>query len=192
MTTETRHPGTVSVWLRKTIQAAAAFLAGQPFTVDMPCGPCTACCKGYEVEVSPGDDPRLDSVPGDRYPRSLPRTADGTCANLVEGVCQVYAWRPKSCRIYDCRGMFFAQTRCKRDDIQAAVEQWSPERIIKTREDAHALAEIAAARPLAVELVQQMQRNKGVDGVVEMERVIETLVILIGIKRGVIRDEEKK
>jgi hypothetical protein len=33
----------------------------------------------------------------------LPQTADGSCIHLIDGKCTIYAKRPYSCRIFDCR-----------------------------------------------------------------------------------------
>jgi Fe-S-cluster containining protein len=149
-----KHPGAVATWLAKTWVAMDAYMRHQPFALDVPCGSCTACCTGYEIELRASDDQGLTSVPGEMYKRALPRTPAGDCVHLVQGKCSIYARRPASCREYDCRRMFFCALRGERADINAAIEQWDPARIYKTLEDRIAHHAISEVRDEAVALDQ--------------------------------------
>jgi hypothetical protein len=131
-----QHPGAVATWLRRTVAALRSYQAHEPFELAVPCGTCTACCHGYAVEVRASDDQTLETVPGTGdYDRILPHADDGACAYLIDGRCSVYARRPASCREYDCRRLFFCRLQGDRADINAAINQWSPERVFKTPED---------------------------------------------------------
>jgi hypothetical protein len=123
-----KPPGSISTWLRKSGQVFEAHARGDHLAaINVPCGTCRACCHGYEVEVTPDDDPSLETVPGVNFPHVLPKAPDGdACIHLVDGECAIYAKRPAGCRLYDCRQMFFAQLRGQREDINAAIEQWEP------------------------------------------------------------------
>lgn len=77
----------------------------------VPCRGCTACCRGNQAVVLReewGDDPTAyDKVARERVGGSwqmvLPRQANGDCAHLVMGACQIYEKRPAVCRYFDCR-----------------------------------------------------------------------------------------
>jgi Fe-S-cluster containining protein len=149
-----KNPGSLSTWLRKTRQVLDAIEAGRPAAINVPCGACTACCHGYETEIGPQDDPSLATVPGTRYARVLPKGPDGNaCLYLVENQCTVYAKRPESCRVYDCRQMLFTGMRGigRRPYIDAAIEQWDHNQGIRTDDDRRALAVIAQARSAVIQ-----------------------------------------
>jgi hypothetical protein len=74
----------------------------------VPCGKCTACCHIGWVPVDPGEERAedlewLDLVDNPHGGRRLRKRADGACVHLTPGGCEVYAHRPRACRLYDCR-----------------------------------------------------------------------------------------
>ena len=70
-------------------RAMAEDLEASP-VAQAPCGTCTACCKsGYAV---------LEGVPV---------TRSGKCPKLIREKCSIYEDRPATCRVFDCRTMFF-------------------------------------------------------------------------------------
>lgn len=113
----------------------------------MPCGTCRACCScGYDVDLIPTDDPRLERTDSPRAPFPvLPKNADGSCVYLSEAGCSVYNYRPAACREYDCRAFVYAGLVPDRPALIEAVLQWSPARSIKTREDRLAFCAFRAA-----------------------------------------------
>jgi Fe-S-cluster containining protein len=148
-----QHPGAVATWLRRTVAALRSYQAHEPFELAVPCGGCTACCHGYAVEVRPSDDQTLETVPGTGdYERILPHADDGACAYLIDDRCSVYARRPASCREYDCRRLFFCRLQGERADINAAINQWSPERVFKAPADRLAFDALMASRDQALEI----------------------------------------
>lgn len=100
--------GDYSTWLRG-MQAA---LRGEQDS-DVPCGTCTACCTSSQfVHIEPDESDTLAQIPRELlFP--APRSARGHvlmgyderghCPMLVDGLCSIYAHRPRTCRTYDCR-----------------------------------------------------------------------------------------
>ncbi len=80
---------------------------------DVPCGSCTACCEGsYFVHVGPDEAEALAHIPAELlFPapgmpsghRLMGYDERGRCPMLVDGRCSIYAYRPRTCRVYDCR-----------------------------------------------------------------------------------------
>jgi hypothetical protein len=131
----TKYPGSVASWLRHTNAVFQAYIDRRPFSNNVPCGTCTACCHGYEIEVLPTDNSALEVTAGTMFPRVLPRTKDGTCSYLIEDHCSIYPIRPASCREFDCRRFAYIGLRGDREDLNAAADQWDMQRVIKTRDD---------------------------------------------------------
>jgi len=73
------------------------------------CGTCTMCCREPQrVELTPAElvNPVL------RHDgEHLLRQPGGACTHLVDGRCEVYDQRPRSCRTFDCRALAVAM--CK-------------------------------------------------------------------------------
>ncbi len=100
--------GGFSSWLRM-MEAA---LAGQRGS-DVPCGSCTACCTSSQfIHIGPDEADTLAQIPGDLlFPAPglppghvlLGHDERGHCPMLVDERCTIYAHRPATCRIYDCR-----------------------------------------------------------------------------------------
>lgn len=114
-------------------------------SVETPCGSCTACCRDPElhVDLTPEETEIFPSVEK-LGRRVLPRQENGECINLIEGKCVVYANRPRSCRIYDCRYHLLGLPLSNDCTImKEAVAQWEPFRL-PTTEDKTAFVAICA------------------------------------------------
>ena len=80
---------------------------------DVPCGECVACCSSsYFVHVGPDEDAARRAIPAKfLFPApGLPKGSllmgfdrSGKCPMLSSRGCRVYADRPRTCRLYDCR-----------------------------------------------------------------------------------------
>lgn len=100
--------GEVSPWLDAMLGA----LAGDRGS-DVPCGPCTACCRASQfVHIEPDETDTLAHVPAELlFPApGLPHDhvllgydEHGHCPMLGDGGCSIYIHRPRTCRSYDCR-----------------------------------------------------------------------------------------
>ena len=101
--------------------------------VDVPCDGCTACCRsGKLIPIEPDETDALAHIspdglrpmPGEPGRLVLQHDADGTCSQLVEGRCTVYAHRPRACRAYDCRIFPAAGLRPDSPLIAERAAQW--------------------------------------------------------------------
>lgn len=126
MTDEEPLPaGDFSTWLAGMRRA----LGGDGGT-DVPCGGCTACCTSSQfVHIGADESATLAHIPpgllfpAPRMPRGhvlLGYDENGHCPMLVDGGCSIYAHRPRTCRVYDCR-VFPAAGVDVDDDDQAAI-----------------------------------------------------------------------
>jgi uncharacterized protein len=100
---------------------------------EVPCDGCTACCRsGKLIPVEPDETDALAHIPSDRLlpmPGEggrlvLRHDTDGTCSQLVDGRCTVYAHRPRACRAYDCRIFLAAGVRPDSPLIAERAGQW--------------------------------------------------------------------
>ena len=79
------------------------------FANPVPCGSCASCCWHPIIAVSPAEEfpenlERLDTEPHPGGGLVLRRRTDGACVHLADdGRCGVYEYRPRGCRVYDCR-----------------------------------------------------------------------------------------
>lgn len=123
-----RDAGEFGGWLT---DFRASLRDGSP--ADVPCDGCTACCRsGKLIPVDDDEAAALTHIPagalvpmpGEPRRRVLGHNADGTCSQLTEEGCAVYAHRPRACRAYDCR--IFAASGVTPDSplIAERVEQW--------------------------------------------------------------------
>ena len=111
--------GDFSSWL---VQIRGAIGSGR--TADVPCGGCTACCRGSQfVHIGPDETETLARIPSEllfpapRLPRGhvlLGYDEKGHCPMLVDDRCSIYEHRPRTCRTYDCR--IFPATGLDPDD----------------------------------------------------------------------------
>ena len=102
---------------------------------DVPCGSCTACCRsGQFVHVGPEDERALAVIPPELLfaAPGLPAgnfvmgyDQDGCCPMLVDDACTIYADRPRTCRVFDCR-LFTALDRVNDDTpmIAQRIRAW--------------------------------------------------------------------
>lgn len=117
--------GPFGAWL----EAACASLRGTAGT-QVPCGDCVGCCvSSYHIPLRAQDAAAIERIPQHHLVQSrsgqlhIQYRADGLCPLLGEGSCTIYAYRPQTCRDYDCR--FFAA---------AGIDAGGPERrVINTR-----------------------------------------------------------
>jgi Fe-S-cluster containining protein len=73
----------------------------------------------------------------------LPKAADGTCIHLVDGKCSIYAKRPYSCRIFDCRMYAMAGVNIANSPLLLeAIASWTIK--FKTPEDREVLLAMRA------------------------------------------------
>lgn len=124
---------------------------------NVPCDGCTACCTSAQfVHIAPDEVetlariPRRLLFPAPGLPPGhvlLPYDEHGHCPMLIDGRCSIYAHRPRTCRVYDCR--VFAATGVEPDEdkvqITARVRRW---RFSYSEEDdqrRHATVQAAAA-----------------------------------------------
>lgn len=128
---ETIAAGPFSPWLADML----ATLRGEQ-TSDVPCGPCTACCRsGQFVHIEPDEHAALGRIPSTllfpapRLPAGhvlMGYDEHGRCPMLVDERCSIYEDRPRTCRTYDCR--VFAAADVEPDeaqpDIAERVRRW--------------------------------------------------------------------
>jgi Fe-S-cluster containining protein len=150
MTDQTSFPaGEFSRWLRGTRDALL-----NDTGADVPCGQCNSCCSAsHFIHVGAEETEALAAIPGALL-FTAPGAGDGTlvmgyddrgaCPMLREGACAIYAHRPITCRVYDCR--VFSATGIVPDQagIAARTARWSFS--FPTEEDR---AEYAAVRAAA-------------------------------------------
>jgi Fe-S-cluster containining protein len=120
--------GSFSEWLADTQQASPA---------DMPCGSCNACCRSsYFIHIRPDDIAALDHIdqellfPAPGLPEGhfiMGFNQQGACPMLVDDQCSIYAYRPQTCRDYDCR--IFAATEIAaggvdKQDVNTQAVRW--------------------------------------------------------------------
>jgi len=103
---------------------------------DVPCGSCVACCSSSQfVHIGPEETDALAHIPAElvfpapRMPRGhvlMGYDEHGRCPLLIDGSCSIYAHRPRTCRVYDCR-VFAAAGIAPDDDkplIAAQTVRW--------------------------------------------------------------------
>lgn len=122
--------GSISTWIRKLRRC----LASQGQSMEVPCGTCVACCQHLHIDLEPDEltqglaTQEVDGV------KVLAKREDGSCVYLVQNQCQIYGQRPRTCRIFDCRGYLicgaFPGTH---EGLRRALERWRPE--INSRQD---------------------------------------------------------
>jgi len=118
--------GGIADWLSRM----QAVLRGEA-DADVPCGTCTGCCTSSQfVHIAPDETDALAQVPAELlFPApGLPRghvllgyDERGHCPMLVDGACTIYAHRPRTCRIYDCRVLTAAGLDLDDDPAKSAI-----------------------------------------------------------------------
>ncbi len=97
-----------SAWLQRTRRSQ---ITAEGATV--PCGDCTACCtSSYFIHIRPDETQTLARIPkklmfaAPRLPKGhvvLGYDEHGHCPMFINNTCSIYAYRPHTCRNYDCR-----------------------------------------------------------------------------------------
>jgi len=122
--------GSFSRWLTRMSLALMSEGAS-----DVPCGDCTACCKGsYFIHVQPGEAALgripaalLFPAPGARAVRVMGYDVQGRCPMLAGDRCSIYEDRPQTCRTYDCRifaATGLAEPGAAKAPIMARAARW--------------------------------------------------------------------
>lgn len=89
--------------------------------VSVPCGGCTACCKGEAVYLVPGDAVAsylVEMSPGGKG-LVLQRKANGECVYLDASGCTIHDRAPTLCKVYDCRRQYQMYSRLTRRKMQS-------------------------------------------------------------------------
>ncbi|HNY29450.1 MAG TPA: YkgJ family cysteine cluster protein [Fibrobacteria bacterium] len=105
---EDRNAGVFTSWLRRMLHALAT-----GSDTRTPCGDCTGCCRSSQfIHIQPDEKTTLRALPkGLSFPapgapkgtRLLGYDDQGRCPLLADHGCTIYALRPRTCRVYDCR-----------------------------------------------------------------------------------------
>jgi hypothetical protein len=120
------------------------------------CGTCTMCCRELQhIELTSVE---LASPVLRHDGKYLLRQSDRSCTHLIDGHCEVYDQRPRSCRTFDCRALAVAM--CKAQSApgvtRAAYSRVAPP--CDAEDVAHATA-------VHKELLRVVARAPGVDTV---------------------------
>lgn len=100
--------GSLAAWRSTTADVLADRVAAE-----VPCGDCTACCRSSQfVHIGPDETDTLAYIPAEllfpapgRPPGHVVLGYDelGRCPMLADEGCSIYAHRPRTCRMFDCR-----------------------------------------------------------------------------------------
>ena len=139
-----------SAWLHRTRQAQRTDEGAS-----VPCGECKACCtSSYFIHIGPDESQTLAKIPKELvFPApGLPKghvllgyDENGHCPMFIDNQCSIYADRPRTCRVYDCR-IFPATGLRVGEDKQSIAQQarrWKFD--IATPQDQERLAAVQAA-----------------------------------------------
>jgi Fe-S-cluster containining protein len=98
---------------------------------DVPCGTCSACCRSSQfIHVEPDEHDALAHIPAELLVPApgmpdghlvMGYDEEGCCPMLVDDRCSIYAHRPRTCRVYDCR--VFAATGDEIDELPLVAVQ---------------------------------------------------------------------
>ena len=100
--------GSAAVWLGQITGVINHGAASE-----VPCGPCTACCRSSQfILVADSDAAARSAIPPELLfdAPGMPAgnhvmgyDSQGQCPMLNDTGCSIYASRPQACRAYDCR-----------------------------------------------------------------------------------------
>jgi len=115
-----------SVWLKQTKQSYQ-----NKKDAIVPCGDCRGCCtSGYFIHIKPEETKTLSKIPkallfsAPGLPKGhvlLGFNEKGHCPLFVNNQCSIYAFRPQTCRKYDCR--IYPATRFKVEDSKPLIAE---------------------------------------------------------------------
>jgi hypothetical protein len=123
--------GDFSAWLVRMSDA----IRGKG-SAEVPCGDCSACCTSSQfVHAGPDEADARAHIPAELlFPAPLQPcghwllgySEQGHCPMLAGGRCSIYAHRPMTCRIYDCRIFAAAGVAVDEDKplIARQVRRW--------------------------------------------------------------------
>jgi Fe-S-cluster containining protein len=123
-----RPAGELAGWLKAT-----RVVIQDELTADVACDGCTACCESSQfVHIAPDETDALAHIPpallfpapGSPGHMLLGYDQHGRCPMLVDGRCSIYAYRPRTCRTYDCRVFTAAGIESDKPRIAGRVRQW--------------------------------------------------------------------
>jgi len=123
-----RPAGELTEWLEAT-----RVVIRDEATADVACDGCTACCESSQfVHIAPDETDALARIPavllfpapGSPGHLLLGYDEHGRCPLLIDGRCSIYAYRPRTCRTYDCRVFAAAGIDSDKPRIAERARQW--------------------------------------------------------------------
>jgi Fe-S-cluster containining protein len=112
--------------------------------VSVPCDGCTACCRSLIVELNEAEAARMPHVRLDDGRLALDKRPDGACVFLGDTGCSIHEqWRPRACRVFDCRFALLIGQRWNSPAMEEAVASWEFEE--PTPEEGNILAAMRRA-----------------------------------------------
>jgi hypothetical protein len=103
----TQSAGDFAVWLGEIGRAVR-----DGADSDVPCGTCTACCTASQFIHVERDEAAIEHIPPELLfptpgladgPLVMGHNSNGHCPMLKDDACTIYEFRPRACRVYDCR-----------------------------------------------------------------------------------------
>jgi len=145
--------GCFTSWLRRT----RSLMIKENGSV-VNCGSCNVCCtSSYFIHIRPEETRTLSKInknllfPAPGLPKGnllMGHFQNGKCPMMVNNRCSIYAYRPLTCRIYDCR-IFAAARILAGDENQAQINQriknWKFSYPTPSDRAAHSAVQAAAA-----------------------------------------------
>jgi Fe-S-cluster containining protein len=144
--------GGFSSWLRRTRRALR--IEGG---TRVDCGGCSVCCSSsYFIHIRPEETRTLGRIPKGLLAKApgLPKgnvvlgyDQNGRCPMLTGGGCSIYARRPLTCRMYDCRVFAAAGIAAGGEDkagITRRAGRWKFSYPTRLDRDEHAAVKAAA------------------------------------------------
>jgi len=144
--------GAFSAWLA----AALRSLRGGG-GVEVPCGDCVACCSSsYFIHIRPEEaatlrrvDPQMLAAAPGLPPGHVLLGYDraGRCPMLRDTGCHIYADRPRTCRVFDCRVFAAAGSAAggpDKDAISRQARRWRFDYPSQRDRDEHRAVQAAA------------------------------------------------
>lgn len=138
-------------WLCKAGEVISRNVKGESFSIN--CKGCTICCERHlNVIVSKEEvnenhkewDVEFYEVDQTRGLLRIRKNDKGVCVHLLDGRCQIYDNRPRTCRIFDCRQRLIANVFDKH--TRDMVIQWDANEWLKPENRIYIEAVRQAAR----------------------------------------------